>query len=258
MTEQIARIRSQEQIAQGLYDLWLTAPEIAKAVVPGQFVSVYSDDSAHLLPRPISLCGASDDAMRLVYRVVGAGTKELAGKRAGDMVRVLGPLGNGFSTELFSGGRHAALFGGGVGIPPMLFLAKRLSEAGQKVTAVLGYRDKETFLSEEFQAYATVLVSTEDGSVGTKGNVLTAWNESGEAADVFCACGPLPMLRALRTFSLEKEISCYLSLEERMACGIGACLGCVTATAETDPHSNVRNARVCKDGPVFLANTIEL
>ena len=146
------------------------------------------------------------------------------------------------------------MIGGGIGIPPMLELAKELS---CKKTAVLGYRDV-LFLNEEFAPYADVVLATEDGSAGTKGNVLDAIRENDLKADVIYACGPTPMLRALKAYSQEKGIPCYLSLEEKMACGIGACLACTCQTKDVDEHSQVHNKRICKDGPVFLAEDIEL
>ena len=147
----------------------------------------------------------------------------------------------------------------------MLELAKALSRenAGQDgadglVQAVLGYRDSFLFLKDEFAAYGSVYAATEDGSAGTKGNVLDAIRENGLDAQVIYACGPTPMLRALKAYAAEKGIPCWLSLEERMACGVGACLACVCQSKEVDSHSQVHNKRICKDGPVFAAEEIEL
>ena len=146
--------------------------------------------------------------------------------------------------------------GGGIGVPPILELAKQM-ECGKK-QIVAGYRDAHIFLKEEFEQNGELYISTEDGSVGTKGNVLDAIRENGLDADIIFACGPTPMLRAIKEFAKEKKIACYISLEERMACGIGACLGCVCRTKERDPHTNVHNARICKDGPVFLSTEVEI
>ena len=140
-------------------------------------------------------------------------------------------------------------------MPPMLELAKELDCEKQ---AVLGYRDAAMFLKEEFEPYAAVYVATEDGSVGTKGNVMDAIRENGLEADVIFACGPTPMLRAIKAYALENNIECYLSLEEKMACGIGACLACVCKSKDVDEHSHVHNKRICKDGPVFRAEEVEL
>ena len=123
---------------------------------------------------------------------------------------------------------------------------------------IAGYRDDRLFLKEELERNAVFYVATEDGSVGTKGNVLDAIRENELTADVIYACGPTPMLRALKAYAQEQDIECWISMEERMACGIGACLACVCQSKEVDDHSHVHNKRVCKDGPVFLATEVEL
>ena len=128
----------------------------------------------------------------------------------------------------------------------------------ENIQAVLGYRDSQMFLKEEFEQYGPVYVATEDGSFGAKGNVLDAIRENGLDAQVIYACGPTPMLRALKAYAGEQGMECWLSLEEKMACGVGACLACVCRSKEVDGHSHVHNKRVCKDGPVFLADEIEL
>ena len=147
------------------------------------------------------------------------------------------------------------VIGGGIGVPPMLELAKNLPG---DVTAVMGYRNAQTFLADEFESVSHLEIATEDGSIGTKGNVLDAIREKDLQADVIYACGPTPMLRAIKAYAAENHIRCYLSLEERMACGIGACLACVCQSKDIDDHSHVHNKRVCKDGPVFAAEEVEL
>lgn len=243
---------SQEQIATDVYSMWIAAGAIAAAAVPGQFISVYTKDSGKLLPRPISICEIDQGAgrLRIVYRVAGTGTAEFSAYQAGDAISVMGPLGNGFPQKE---GR-AFLIGGGIGIPPMLALAKNLKCEKQMI---LGYRD-ELFLNEEFVPYGDVYIATEDGSTGTKGNVLDAIKTHALTADVIYACGPAPMLRALKAYAAEAGIQCWLSLEEKMACGIGACLACVCKSREIDGHTHVHNKRICKDGPVFLAEEVEL
>lgn len=254
--KETAAVAGQEKLAEGVYSMWIDAEPVAAQAKAGQFVSLYSGDGARLLPRPISICETDKEKgrIRLVYRVAGAGTEEFSRYQAGDAVDILGPLGNGFPLEGMAG-KKAFLIGGGIGIPPMLQLAKELDCENQ---AVLGYRDGELFLKEEFESYASVYVATEDGSAGTKGNVIDAIRENGLKADVIFACGPTPMLRAIKAYALERGIPCYLSLEEKMACGIGACLACVCQSKEVDPHSNVHNKRICKDGPVFKAEEVEL
>ena len=251
-----ARAVSQEQIAEGIFSLILQTEKIASSARPGQFVSVYCAQNSRLLPRPISICDADPAAgqIRLVYRVAGKGTEEFSALRAGGSIRILGPLGNGFPLERMTQEKTALLVGGGIGIPPMLALARALP--GNK-EAVLGFRDRQ-FLTDDLKKYANVRIATEDGSAGTKGNVLDVIRGEKLKADVIYACGPTPMLRALAQYAGEHRIECYVSLEERMACGIGACLACVCKTRETDEHSRVNNRRICADGPVFRTDEIIL
>ena len=249
-------VLSQDRLAAGIFSMWIRVPEIASQAACGQFISVYCRDRSRLLPRPISLCeiDPAEGSLRIVYRIAGKGTEEFSSYQAGDPIEVLGPLGNGFPTP--DEGKSVLLIGGGIGIPPMLQTAKSLRCAK---TAVLGYRDQNLFLKEAFEAAADqVLIATEDGSCGTKGNVLDAIREAKVRTDLIYACGPTPMLRALKAYAAEEGIECYLSLEEKMACGIGACLACVCQTKDVDAHSQVHNARICKDGPVFRAEEVEL
>ncbi len=248
-------IVSQKQIAEQVYDLWLET-RLAKDAHPGQFVAVYPNHESTLLPRPISICEVSEDKrrLRLVYRVAGKGTAEFASYGAEDSLEILGVLGNGFPIDKAKG-KRVFLMGGGIGIPPMLELAKRLDCRKQ---ILLGYRDKDLFLQEDLARYGDVYVDTEDGSVGTKGNVMDIIKAHGLAADVIMACGPMPMLRAIKKYAGENKIEAYISLEERMACGVGACLGCVCRTTKVDAHSHVHNARICTDGPVFEAGEVDI
>mgnify|MGYP000774511146 CR=1 FL=1 len=250
--EKVTIVRADE-IATDIYEMCFSTKNIAKEAKPGQFVSVYSNDGSRLLPRPISICGIEGDTLRIVYRAIGKGTQEFATMHAGQTLEVQGPLGNGYDISKVSKERKAILFGGGIGIPPMLELAKELNCEKQ---IVLGYRD-ELFLLDEFRKQGEVYIATEDGSVGTEGNVLDAIRENGLTADVIYACGPLPMLRALKEYAAKEGIECWISMEERMACGIGACLACVCKSTEKDAHSNVKNKRVCKEGPVFRAEEVD-
>ena len=179
-----ASVVSQEALTSDVFSMWIQAEEIASQAKPGQFISVYTKDQSKLLPRPISLCeiDRENGRLRIVYRTVGAGTKEFATYQAGDEIEILGPLGNGFPTD----------------------------------------------------------------------------REQGLDAEVIYACGPTPMLRAIKAYAQENGIECWLSLEERMACGVGACLACVCKSKEVDDHSHVHNKRICKDGPVFPAQEVEL
>ena len=271
-----AQVLENVRIGTDIYSLKLKTEKIAALAKPGQFVSVYTKDSAHLLPRPISVCEADESGvLRLVFRIAGEGTRAFSRLEAGETVRIVGPLGNGFpldraleravkpegsdtvcgkEKDFFAAGakkKQVLAIGGGIGIPPILELAKRLVD----VTAVLGYRD-ELFLLDDFPC--RTVVATEDGSFGTKGNVLDAIREQNLKADVIYACGPTPMLRALKKYAEEQGIECWLSMEEKMACGIGACLSCVCRSTEVDEHSQVKNKRVCTEGPVFLSTEIEV
>jgi dihydroorotate dehydrogenase electron transfer subunit len=242
----------QEEIGTGIFSMWMKAENIVREAKPGQFLNLYCKDKSRLLPRPISICEVKkeEDVLRIVYRVAGKGTEEFSRWEQGEKIEVMGPLGNGFPLKK----KKAFLIGGGIGIPPMLELAKSLKCEKQ---IVLGYRD-ELFLRDEFEKYGRVFVATEDGSAGTKGNVLDAVRENSLDAEVIYACGPTPMLRAIKQYAGEHGMEAWISLEERMACGIGACLACVCKTKEKDHHTNVNNTRICKDGPVFDAREVEI
>lgn len=256
-TKETCRIVSQEQIGTGIFSMWLQTEKIAEEAGPGQFVSVYTRDGSKLLPRPISICEIDREQgrIRLVYRVTGknTGTEQFSRLHRGVPLEVLGPLGNGFPLEQAEG-KRVFLMGGGIGIPPMLQTAKEL-KADKKI--IVGYRD-ELFLTEELAGNGALYVATEDGSAGTKGNVMDAVRENALEADVIMACGPAPMLRAIKAYAEDRGIPCWISMEERMACGIGACLACVCRSTEVDGHSHVHNKRICKDGPVFLSTEVEL
>lgn len=253
--KQTAIVRSQRELAAQIFDMWIET-DLAGEAAPGQFICLYPKDKSTLLPRPISICEINEErtALRIVYRITGKGTTEFSVYKQGDTVSVLGNLGNGFPVAKGKE-KRVFLIGGGIGIPPMLQLAKELQAQKQ---IVLGYRSNELFLHNDLERYGQVYVATEDGSAGTKGNVMDAIRENGLDADVIFACGPMPMLRAIKRYAEEKNISAYISLEEHMACGVGACLGCVVKTKEVDHHSNVHNARICTDGPVFEAGEVEI
>ena len=255
--KETAVVVSQEQIATDIFSMWIRT-EAAETARPGQFISMYTNDGSKLRPRPISICEIDKEngTLRVVYRVTGenTGTEQFSKMKAGDTLPIIGPLGNGFPLEKAEG-KKAFLMGGGIGVPPILELAKQLHCEKQ---IIIGYRDEETFLRKEFEENGTVYISTEDGSVGTKGNVMDAIRANALSADIIMACGPTPMLRAIKNFAEENDIECYISMEERMACGIGACLGCVCKSKEKDHHTNVHNKRCCKDGPVFLSTEVEI
>lgn len=254
------KVKNVSEIAAGIFDMLLEAPEVAALATAGQFINLYLEDKSRLLPRPISICKINkrQGTLRLVFRVAGEGTRQLSALSVGDEVKVMGPLGNGFIDINI---RNAVLFGGGIGIPPMLGLAEKLHSEGIKVTSVLGYRDADNFLADEFENYGEVVIATDDGSVGFHGNVVQAAEAEGlvkgKDSCIF-ACGPGPMLKGVKALSVNAGIPAQISMEECMACGVGACLGCVVRTTEIDEHSQVKNKRVCKDGPVFFADEIEI
>ncbi|MCR5108247.1 MAG: dihydroorotate dehydrogenase electron transfer subunit [Lachnospiraceae bacterium] len=246
-----ALIVLQEEIAENVYSMWIET-DISKNCIPGQFISVYPDDPSKLLPRPISICETDNGRLRIVYRIAGEGTGEFSALKKGDHIDILGPLGNGF--PVLEG--KAILIGGGIGIPPMLGLAR--SRNKNDTIIVSGYRNSDMFLEKELSNNGTLMIATEDGSVGIKGNVMDVLHEKNLRADVIYACGPLPMLKAVKEYSEKTGITAYVSMEERMACGIGACLACVCSSTEVDDHSKVKNKRICKDGPVFNVKEVNL
>ena len=236
--------------------MWIQTAEQQTRQSRGSSFPCIRHDGSKLLPRPISICeidrttgnasgGLSCD--RRKYRNGAVFKAEIRGYDPGD--RTAWEMDSRTKKQKE---RKSFLMGGGIGVPPILELAKQMKCEKKQILA--GYRDAQTFLKEEFEANGELYISTEDGSVGTKGNVMDAIRENGLKADMIYACGPTPMLRAIKQYAEEQGIECYISLEERMACGIGACLACVCRSKEKDAHSNVNNKRICKDGPVFLAD----
>lgn len=235
-----AVIVEHKEIATGIYKMDLQVPDIGKAAKAGQFVNLYMNNGSNLLPRPISICECNKHGVSLVYAVVGKGTRSLSQLTKGASIQILGPLGNGFPIE----NKKSILVGGGVGIPPLLELAKVLP--GEK-EIYLGF-NRETYLVDEFKAQGNVYVSTMDGSHGFHGNVIEYMTNREIEAGVIYSCGPKPMLKALQAYADDKAMKGYFSLEERMGCGFGACVGCVCQIREGD---SILNKRVCHDGPVF-------
>ena len=244
-----SEILENKKLAEGIYRMTLETPK-SEFTRPGQFAMVEVPDK--FLRRPISVSSYDSSRYTLIYKVVGEGTDIMSRMEPGDYVKGITGLGNGYDLDKIPDGAY--LIGGGIGIPPMLELAKQLD---CEKSVVLGYRD-ELFLNDEFEAYGKVYLATEDGSAGTKGNVLDAVKACGIEGDILYACGPTPMLRAIKQYAKENGLECYLSLEEKMACGIGACLACVCKSTQVDDHSKVHNKRVCKEGPVFNAEEVEL
>jgi dihydroorotate dehydrogenase electron transfer subunit len=239
----MARVVSNKHLTANIYDLVLSCPKIAKEAKAGQFVEVYTGSAEYLLARPISICEITADGVRLVFQAVGKGTEIFSQLKSGDEVKVLGPCGNGYSLKK---DKSALLVGGGIGVPPLLETVKQLGGG----TVVLASRNKElSILEDEFKkAGATVYIATDDGSLGFKGNAVQLLREKALTADVIYSCGPKIMLKFLTEYAVEKGIECQVSMEERMACGIGACVGCVVKIKNGDDWEH---KKVCKDGPVF-------
>ncbi len=226
--------------------------EVLPAIFPGQFVQVRIDHTPEAyLRRPISIhwVDVEHNELYLLVQLVGAGTRYLAQLSEGDRLNLLLPLGNGFSIPETS--CNCLLVGGGIGVAPLLYLGKCLKEKGHSVQFLLGARSAADLVRlEAFEALAPVSVTTEDGSMGEKGfvtghPVLDRW-----PVDAIACCGPLPMMKAVAKLADSKGIDCEVSLENRMACGLGACLCCVENTREQG------HVCVCQDGPVF--NTKQL
>ncbi|WP_338753933.1 dihydroorotate dehydrogenase electron transfer subunit [Bacillus sp. FJAT-52991] len=249
---------SQEQITKHIYELTLQGELVNEMNEPGRFVHLkVSNQMMPLLRRPISIANIDQEKQQftMIYRAEGEGTKLLAEKKAGDAVDVLGPLGHGFPVEEAKSGETAILVGGGIGVPPLYELSKRLNAQGVKTIHVLGFQDKETaFYMDQFSQLGDTYAATVDGSLGTKGFVTDVIKEHNLTADILYSCGPIPMLKALEALQLTKKG--FISLEERMGCGIGACFACV-CHPQSDP-TGAEYRKVCSDGPVFPIGEVAL
>ena len=243
-------ILENKQIAQDTFDLTVKSDFIAKNASCGQFANILCGDK--MLRRPISICDTGDDTVRFVYQVKGGGTKWLSEQKVGTMLEVFGPLGNGF--EMPKDAQKITLIGGGIGTPPMLKTLKTAKEKGVRVDVILGFRNKSlVILEDEFKAVAdNVTVCTDDGSYGTKGFVTDVLQNAD--TDCVMTCGPTPMLSAINGICTDRKIPCYVSLEERMGCGVGACVCCVCRVHMTGFDGYTQ---VCKSGPVFDGSVIE-
>ncbi|WP_297569093.1 dihydroorotate dehydrogenase electron transfer subunit [uncultured Faecalibaculum sp.] len=260
MKDEKARVLSNVPIAR---DVWKLDLETDMACEPGQFVEVKC--GGLFLRRPISVCEARNGVLTLIYKVVGRGTDWMSGLEQGQKVDVFGPLGTGFPPSRADSSRGISaqpvgneeqqpesvlLIGGGVGVPPLVMTARKLQEQGIRVQAVLGFNSAVDVFGLDLFAGLGIepVIATMDGTVGTKGTVLDAIDAAGLDADVVMSCGPLPMLRAV----CARYENGYVSLESRMACGLGACMGCVVKTPDGS------QLRVCKDGPVFRIGEVVL
>ncbi len=249
MKDYIATIVKNEKIAENIHAVTFDLGESAK-VRAGQFGNI-SVGGTHLLRRPIAICKVEENLVTFCYQIKGEGTQKLKTMGAGARLNVLMPLGNGFFVE--ENERKVALVGGGVGVFPLISVLREYG-AKKEISAYIGYRNESAVCGvEEFAKAKKFVAVTDDGSYGEKMNAVQAFErdlKEGNRPDVVLACGPTPMLRALKALVEREALSCYVSLEERMGCGIGACLVCVC------DQTNGAKARVCKDGPVFNAKEV--
>ncbi|MBQ7420444.1 MAG: dihydroorotate dehydrogenase electron transfer subunit [Prevotella sp.] len=240
-------VRQTERISSKHVLLRLTDSQPLPEMVPGQFVEVRVDGSeTTFLRRPISInfVDKEHNELWLLVATIGDGTRRLGELKIGDTVNCVLPLGNGFTMPQ-SASEHVLLVGGGVGVAPLLYMGMQLKRCGMEPTFLLGARTvTDLLMLDEFEKYGRVFVTTEDGSQGEKGFVTNHSVLQKEHFDRICTCGPTPMMKAVASYARKKDIDCEVSLENMMACGLGACLCCVEKTTQG-------NLCVCKDGPVF-------
>ena len=250
-SEGLCEVLRNTPIASGFYDMWIAAPQMAREAKAGQFAHLVCGEKT--LRRPISLCEIDRAAgrLRLVYEVRGEGTKWLSSLLPGQSLSVLAPLGRGFTVP--EGAKHPVLAGGGLGVPPLLDVARE----HKNTTALLGFRSQAAaILTEDFRgACDEVEVVSDDGSIGQKELVTAPLERRLKAGrcDYIAACGPKAMLKGVKALAVQYGVPCQISLEERMGCGVGACLVCVCKVKKAEGEGY---ARVCKDGPVFDAKEV--
>ena len=245
-TQNFKLLKNQE-IAEGIFDWTVENRELSSLAKCGQFAHVKVPGK--MLRRPISICDATDTTLRLVFQVKGEGTEIMSQMKEGENVEILAPLGNGFKVEK---GKRYCFIGGGIGVPPMLYAAKQ----AEKPLVITGFRNKDlVILQDDFKKIgADLVLTTDDGSAGVHGFVTDVLKEHLEEIDEVCACGPIPMLKAIAEVCKGKT-PCQISLEERMGCGIGACLVCA---CKTKLKGEEGYTHVCKDGPVYNAEEVVL
>ena len=252
-TKYLAPVLSNIEIAPGFFDIRLETPQVQQTGA-GQFYQILCDGKP--LRRPISVCGFDKEKniLRMVYQIRGEGTAWLATVKSGDMLDLLGPLGHGFS---ITGAQNPVFVGGGIGTPPMLGAA---ALCGGKADAILGYRTAgAAILLEDFEKVCRkVYTATDDGTLGHHGLVTDLLKErlAEGPCDLICACGPTPMLKAVSAMAIERDIKCQVSLEQRMGCGIGACVCCVCKVGNPNDPASIRHAQVCRYGPVIDAKEV--
>ncbi|WP_246569572.1 dihydroorotate dehydrogenase electron transfer subunit [Lentibacillus saliphilus] len=242
---QVCSVRS---IAMDTFEMILSHPSV-KDVHPGQFLNLVID--GHMLPRPISIADVDIEkgTLTILFKVIGAGTRKLSYCPSGSLIEAFGPIGNGFTLDARPNA-HILLIGGGIGVPPLYYLGKTLKAEGHTITSILGFQSKDyVFYEAEFSELGRTIVVTDDGSQGQKGYVTSVLDDI-PAFDRYYSCGPTAMLRSVSDALAETEG--YLSLEERMACGVGACMACIISSQDG------RYKKICSDGPVFSAKEVIL
>lgn len=231
-----------EEIATGIFDLWVENPTLSSIAKPGQFAHILVPGKT--LRRPISICDADKSCLRLVYQVKGEGTEILSWIKEGEYLDIIAPLGNGFDIKE---DKKYCFIGGGIGVPPMLYASKMK----EKPVVITGFRNKDlVILQSDFRKdNCELYLTTDDGTAGEKAFVTDVLKRKLNDIDEVCACGPSPMLKAIAEICNDANVPCQISLEERMGCGIGACLVCACAVRKNDGTEDY--VHVCKDGPVF-------
>lgn len=257
-----AKLIAKEELISGIFKFSVEAPEVVEQAKIGQFIEIrVNDDIEPFLRRPISIHNMDRKSGKLefIFQVKGKGTEILAKRNVGDLIDIVGPLGNGSFD--YSKYERIGIIGGGIGVFPLYELAKNAKNDGKDVSIYLGFRNKDlVVLEDEFKNVSTNFVlTTDDGSYSKKGFAIDFLKEDIEngKVDSIYACGPLPMLRAVQKLAIEKDIPCQLSLEEKMACGLGVCLGCAVKTSDSTKEAP-QYKHVCKNGPVFDAKDVEI
>jgi len=262
-------ITQNKEISPGIFEIRFNAPEIYGAATGGQFVNVYLPGGSMLLPRPLGIAGAGG-GLTLVYAAIGAGTEALSFIKEGESIELMGPFGEGVFDFPGNTAREILLIGGGLGIPPLLFAARKMKERGDvNITAFLGFREDPFYVRGFKDVCGEVFVCSEtEGAAGFCGNVTELLEQEGTGGELALACGPRPMLEAAARWCAARDIPLRVSLEERMGCGYGACAGCTAATRQLNDAARPQNGpnmpdangiimkKVCVHGPVFWADEV--
>lgn len=258
----LGKLIKKEELIKDIFKFSVEAPEIVKEAKPGNFVEIrISENTEPFLRRPISIYNLDKEngILEFIFQVKGKGTQILSKKKIGEEIDIIGPL--GFGTFKYDGYKNIAIIGGGIGIFPLYELAKSAKNQNIEVNTYLGFRNKElVVLEKEFNEVSDKLtITTDDGSYAKNGFAINYLIKDLEENKVDCiyACGPLPMLKAVQKFAIDTGISCQISLEEKMGCGLGACLGCAVKTSKSS-KGNPEYWHVCKAGPVFQAKDVEI